>query len=610
MIKTIKQLILLAIASLIFLVLLWFVKLIWFKPFQISHFFERVFWEEALDDPEFLSSVRILEKYGIDFHNDDLTDISPEKALRDLEADKKNLEILKSYSADSLSTTEKFSREILIWKLSNSIQGEKYMYHNYPVNQMFGLQNEMPSFMASVHQVHNSKEAKDYITRLSKFKKKFKQLQEHLKIREQKKIIPPLFIIKKVIKGIESFTNQDPKQNILYTSFVEKLDKVDQIGENEKNSLKKEVENEIQNSVYPSYESILSYFQKLGEKANNYAGVWKLPDGDNFYKYILKVRTTTDLSPEEVHSLGLKEVDRIQKEMKNILRNLKKMQSQKGISITNQMIQNPILFLNKLRKNKKFLFPGNDSGKESCLNEYKNILQEMENGLPKMFSKIPKAKVEIQRVPIYKEKTMPQGYYESPAMDGSRPGIFYANLRSMEEVPKFGMRTLLYHETVPGHHLQIGLQQELKNVPTFRNFQNFTAYAEGWALYAERLAWEQGFQQDPYSNLGRLQAELFRSVRLVVDTGLHYKRWTREEAIEYMIKNTGYQEDTIISEVERYIVMPGQACAYKVGMLKILELRGKAQANLKNRFDLKKFHDVILGKGAMPLSILEKMYEE
>lgn len=594
----------------IFWIALWFAKLIWFKPFQINHFFERVFWENVLEDPEFLSTSRILEQYGIDFHKDDLTDISPEKTLQELENDKKNLKILKSYNNDSLTPREKLYKDVLVWKLKTSIQGEKYIYHNYPINQLFGVQNELPSFMINVHQIKNTKDAKNYITRLSKFRNKFRQVLEKLKIRENKGIIPPLFVIEKVIHGVEEFIQEKPGNHVLFTSFVKKVDKLEDIGESQKDSLKKKVKEEILNSVYPSYESVLEYFQKLSVIANNDAGVWKLPDGDNFYKYILKKRTTTNLSPEEVHDIGLEEVNRIQNEMRMILKKLKKLPRKKRIvKITLQMLKNPIHFLEKISKNKKFLFPNNDSGRKQCLYEYKIILKEIELSLPSMFKTLPQAKVEIQRIPIYKEKTMPSGYYESPALDGTRPGIFYVNLRNMKEIPKFCMRTLLYHETLPGHHLQIAIQQELRKIPTFRKFQYYTAYTEGWALYAERLAWEEGFQEDPYDNLGRLQAEIFRSVRLVVDTGIHYKRWSREKAIEYMKKNTGFSEDTVISEVERYVVIPGQACAYKIGMLKILELRKKMQIKLKDKFDLKKFHEFILANGALPLSILEKLSE-
>jgi uncharacterized protein (DUF885 family) len=225
-----------------------------------------------------------------------------------------------------------------------------------------------------------------------------------------------------------------------------------------------------------------------------------------------------------------------------------------------------------------------------------------------VFDLRPAASVAVERIPEFRQDGAPGAYYQMPALDGSRPGTFYANLRDMTSLAKFGMRTLAYHEAIPGHHFQIAIQQEIKG-PTFRKMPLFTAYTEGWALYAEQLAWEQGFQKDPYDNLGRLQAELFRAVRLVVDTGIHYKRWTRQEAIDYMTANTGMPVDEVTTEIERYIVNPGQACAYKVGMLKILELRARAQQALGDRFDLKTFHNHVLANGALPLDVLEKVID-
>ena len=235
------------------------------------------------------------------------------------------------------------------------------------------------------------------------------------------------------------------------------------------------------------------------------------------------------------------------------------------------------------------------------------MIDEIDSGLTGVFNMRPKTSVRVERIPEFKEKTAPLAYYQAPAMDGSRPGVFYVNLRDVKELPKYSMRTLAYHEGIPGHHFQLAVAQEIEGVPTFRKILPFTAYVEGWALYAERLAWELGFQKVPYSNLGRLQDELLRAVRLVVDTGIHYKKWTRQVAIEYMLTNTGTPEGEVVTEVERYIVMPGQACAYKIGMLKILELRKKAKNQLGDQFNLSEFHDVLLKNGAMPLSILEKV---
>ena len=264
----------------------------------------------------------------------------------------------------------------------------------------------------------------------------------------------------------------------------------------------------------------------------------------------------------------------------------------------------------QLAKSPEQLYPDTDAGRAAILKDYQRIIDEIDAGLDPYFATRPKIGVKVERVPTFSEKTAPGAYYMPPSLDGKRPGTFYANLRNVAEVPRMGMRTLSYHEAIPGHHFQIAIQQELKGLPMFRKLLPFTAYAEGWALYSERLAWEAGFQQEPLDNLGRLQAEMFRAVRLVVDTGLHAKRWTREQAIQYMLDHTGMGNDDVTAEIERYLVNPGQALAYKVGMMKILELRERARDALGKDFDIREFHDVVLTNGSMPMAILERTVDE
>jgi len=263
-----------------------------------------------------------------------------------------------------------------------------------------------------------------------------------------------------------------------------------------------------------------------------------------------------------------------------------------------------------LKENSTFYYPDTDEGREAILADYRRILEEVEVGLDPAFDVRPEAELEVRREAEFKEKTAPGAHYQRPAMDGSRPGAFVANLYDIEATPKYGMRSLAYHEGVPGHHFQLALQMEQEDLPFFRRLIPFPSYSEGWALYAERLAWELGFQEDPYDNIGRLQAELFRAVRLVVDTGIHHARWTREQAIEYMLANTGTAESDVVAEVERYFVMPGQACSYKVGMMKILELRERARDELGDAFDLRDFHRVVLTNGAVPLTPLDRLVDE
>jgi uncharacterized protein (DUF885 family) len=575
----------------------WLGNLIWFRPFSINHFYEKIFIEFALKNPELLSSLRILEPMGLNFHNDDLNDGSDAFAHEMNNLIQKDLDSLRKYDRASLNESQKLSYDILEWFLQDQVEGVKFMYDNYPLNQLAGVQSQLPSFMASIHYIGDKKDAENYVKRLSKFGIRFDQELEGLRIREQKKIIPPKFVIQKVLTEMRNFIGQSPKENILFTSFEDKLKKLSNVSDSEKSKLYTDVEHQISDTVYPAYKKLIVYFEQLEPKATTDDGVWKLPDGDDYYRYILKSNTTTDMPPEQVHELGLKEVDRIHIEMRSIL---------DSVGLTGETISQR---MTELRTDPRFQYPLTDEGRKQCIDDYQKIIDEVDHGITKVFDIRPKIGVKVERTPVFKEAGSSGAYYEPPSLDGKRAGVFFANLRDMKEVPKWGMRTLAYHEAIPGHHFQIAIQQELKGVPTFRKVLPFTAYIEGWALYAERLAWEEGFGKDPYSNLGRLQDELLRATRLVCDTGIHWKHWTREQAIQYMKDTTGIGELDITSEVERYIVSPGQACAYKVGQLKILQLREKAKQELGDRFNIKEFHNVVLKNGAMPMQILEQQVD-
>ncbi len=405
------------------------------------------------------------------------------------------------------------------------------------------------------------------VARLSKFDIRFGQVLEGLKIREEEGVVPPKFVIQRVLDEMKGFTGQkvsdeinlevDPgpiRSNILYSNFETKVAEIKDLSDEEKEVFKQQVEEQIRTTVFGAYQSLIDYFEDLYSRATANDGVWKFPEGEGFYHYQLKQNTTTDLRPDEVHQIGLSEVTRIKKEMWDIL-------SSEGYTDTTKTLGEVIQGLNK---EERFLFPNNNDGREMVLEEYRRILDEISGGMDDAFDVRPKAGLEVKRVPEFKEEGSAGAYYNPPAMDSSRGGLFYANLRNVHESVKYGMKTLTYHEGIPGHHFQIAIQSELKGVPIFRTIGLFTAFTEGWALYAERLAWELGFyDNDPFGNLGRLQAEIFRAVRLVVDTGIHSKKWTREEAIAYMVANTGMTTTEVTTEIERYIVMPGQACAYK-----------------------------------------------
>jgi len=570
-------------------------NVLWFKPFSINLFFERVFLELALGDPELLSTLRILEPMGINFHNNDLTDVSPEHGRQLLEKSKRDLATLRSYDYESLDESQQVSYDILDYYLQQGVDAEPFLFHNYPVNQLFGVQNDLPDFMVNIHQVTTVGEAEDYIARLQKVPVKFDQTLEGLQLRQDTGIVPPKFVVERVLGEMRNLIAVPPVENTLYTTFSEKLDGISMLGE-KREPLLADCAAAIEGSVYPAYQKLIDFMEKQLTIATEDDGVWKLPNSDAYYAYALRDQTSTQMTPEEVHQLGVQETARIQAEMDAILQSQGLTEGTVGERVT------------KLNADPRFLYTNDDAGREACLEDYRKIIDEVNTGINKVFDLRPAASVAVERIPEFRQDGAPGAYYQMPAMDGSRPGTFYANLRDMTSVAKFGMRTLAYHEAIPGHHFQIAIQQEIEG-PTFRKMPLFTAYIEGWALYAEQLAWEQGFEEDPFDNLGRLQAEIFRAVRLVVDTGIHYKRWTRQQAIDYMVANTGMDVAEVTTEIERYIVNPGQACSYKVGMLKILELRKRAQDALGDRFDIKVFHNHVLANGALPLDVLEKIID-
>jgi uncharacterized protein (DUF885 family) len=569
----------------------------YFKPLTLGLFFERTLVQSVMDDPEALSQLRVLEQYGITFHRDDLTPISPAHQQVRAERARAALETLRRYDRSRLSAEDQISYDLMEAALVDRVEGEPWQYHNYPVNQLFGVQNGLPTFMATVHAIGDADEARDYIARLERFGWKFDQLLEGLRLRESRGILPPRFVIEKVLAEMRGFIATPVTENILHVSLHKGVDGLETLDDSARQALLAQGEAAITQTVYPAYAGLIAYFETLLPRVTENYGVWKLPDGDAYYRHAVRHHTTTQLTPDEVHAIGLAEVARVEAEMDALLRS----QGHNRGSVGERMTA--------LGEDERFLYPDTDEGRAAILADFQTLIDDISAGLDPVFDVRPRMGVKVERIPPFKEQGSPGAYYNPPALDGSRPGIFYMNLRNVKEVAKFGMRTLAYHEAIPGHHFQIAIAQELSGVPTFRRVTYQTAYVEGWALYAERLAKELGYLQDPYDDLGRLQAEMFRSVRLVVDTGLHAKRWTREQAIAYMQEKTGMPQTDVVAEIERYLVIPGQALAYKIGMLKLLELRARAQEQLGERFDIRQFHNLVLQNGSMPLSILERVVD-
>jgi len=572
----------------------------YFRPWNINWFYNRVFLQFALDNPEMLSSLRLLEQIGIRAHNSKFADASPAEEERQANKLKADLATLHQYDRSKLEGQELLSYDILDYFMTMQDEGDKFRGYDLPVNQMFGVQSGLPNFMADTHNISDERDARDYITRLSLFGVKFDQVIEGLAQREARQLVPPRFTVDKVLDQMRGFIDKPANEHMLYTTFKERLDKVpaEKIDATTRERMLAEAATQVENTVYPAYRSLIKHYEALQPKVTSNEGVWRLPKGDEYYAYLTRMHTTTDMTPDQVHEKGLAEVERIGAEMDQILRDAGYTDGTIGARVQ------------ALGKSPEQLYPDTDAGREQILKDYQSMIDEIFAGLDPYFATKPKAGVEVKRVPAFSEKTAPGAYYQGGSLDGSRPGMFYANLRSVEDIPKFGMRTLAYHEAVPGHHFQVSIAQELKGLPMFRQLIPFTAYQEGWALYSERLAWEAGFQKNPLDNLGRLQAEMFRACRLVVDTGMHAKKWTREQAIQYMMDHTGMAEGEVTAEIERYLVMPGQALAYKVGMMKILEVRERAREQLGDKFDIRDFHDIILKNGAMPLTLLERVVDQ
>lgn len=575
----------------------WLASFLWFKPWSIRQFYLRVLLPVLFESPETLTVLGILERLKINFHNALLGDASEQHTDKMYARLKRELAVLRSYPRQRQDGATRLSTDILEYYLDDQLRGERFRYHDYPLNQMFGAQNEFPNFMATLHPVDGRWNARNYVRRLNKSKKYFGQILDGLRMREAKGMLPPRFVMRRVLDEMIAFAGKPARENILYTAFQEKLGKL-KLSQAEQQKLLEAAQNEIEQTVYPTYQALIAYFTELERKATEDDGVWKLPDGAAYYAHCLRSHTSTDLTPEEVHQTGLQEVARIEAEMAAIL-------AQLGYPEANVAHS-----MEALGKDEHYQYPNTDAGRAACLADYQHILDEIDQRITPLFDLRPKAGLKVERMPEFREATAPGAYYMMGAVGGGRPGVFSVNLRDMQEVLKFGMKTLAYHEGIPGHHFQISIAMELRGVPLFRRFIPFTAYAEGWALYAEKLAGEQGaYQDDPAGKLGYLAAEQFRAVRLVVDTGIHAKRWTRQQAIDYMLAHTGQPEPSVVSEVERYIVMPGQACAYKVGEIKLVTLRQRMQQALGDRFDLRHFHNLVLRNGAMPLSILERVIE-
>ncbi len=498
-----------------------------------------------------------------------------------------------------LTPENRLSYRLFEKRAERSEAAVKYNDYGYVFDQMNGAQSELPAFLINIHRVDNKSDARAYVSRLFGIGPGMSQAIEQAKARAAQGIMPPKWVYPYVINDARNVITGAPFDNgpdaPLFADFKGKVGKLN-ISQIEKDLLIADAAQALSSAVKPAYEALISEMTAQEKVAGTDDGVWRFRDGAGYYAERLANYTTTNMTPEQIHQLGLAQVARIHKEMGVV---------QKKMGVKGDLQA----YFNYMRTEPKFYAPETAEGRALYLSETQKANDAITPLLPKWFGTLPQAPLVVKPVEAFREKSAGKAFYQRPAPDGSRPGTDYANLYKMADMPLTEVEALFYHEGVPGHHLQLAIQTELKGVPAFRKFGGVTAYSEGWGLYSEKLAKDMGLYTDPARDFGRLQLELHRAIRLVVDSGLHYKRWSRETAIKYVEDNSADAPGGIVKAIERYIIYPGQATAYMVGRLKISELRDKAQKALGKKFDIRGFHDTVLKSGPVPLDVLEEQVD-
>ena len=559
-------------------------------------------WFQDQWDAEIALSPMFQTYLGDKTDYDKWDDLSKRTEDEELERTKARLAYLKdSVNHNALDEATKLSYKLSVQQMEDDIADNKYRLYNYPVNQMFGMHSQVPSFLINMHQITDKSDATAYISRLNGVDPMFDQVIINLKEREEAGIMPPKFVFPRSIESAANILKGKPFENsgsksTLLDDFSSKIERLD-ISSEEKKTLLAEAEKAMLSSIQPAYSKLIAFLKEQSERATTDHGAWKFPDGEAYYNNALARTTTTDMTSEDIHVLGLAEVKRIHSEMNAI-------KEQVGFKGTLQE------FFQFMKEDKQFYYPDTKEGREEYMKTATMLIDSMKGRLDELFLRKPKADMVVKAVEGFREKSAGKAFYQAPALDGSRPGTYYANMYDIMAMPKYQIEALAYHEGIPGHHMERAMSQELTDIPMFRKMGGYTAYTEGWGLYTEYLPKEMGMYSDPYSDFGRLAMELWRACRLVVDTGIHTKKWTREKGIKYYVDNTPNAESDAVKMVERHIVMPSQATAYKVGMNKILEVREDAKTKLGDKFDIREFHGVVLNNGAVPLNVLEDMVDE
>lgn len=555
-----------------------------------NEFLDRKFDEMLYRNPEFASSL------GLKYNYNQWSDRSYAFDQKELEYNIATLDSLHRFDKSKLDSQSLLSLRLFEEDVALAKERMKWEGYNYELNQMEGVVTDMPAFLINVHSIDSVEDAKAYLERLANMNIPFDQTIANIKLSQSKGIIPPAFTFKYVQGSIDDMIRNlaDENSNVFIQDFKTKLSKSKVPAEFHSGYIN-QAKKHIQALVLPAYNNMSTFWREYSKSNTKSEGVWSLPKGDDYYRFCLKQNTTLDLSPEDVYETGIKEVARIHDEMRKIM---------KVVNYKNDSLRS---FFDFVRNDPQFQYSENDAGRKALLADATKYFEATKSRLPELFNVLPKAPCVVMAVEKFREKSVGGAFYEHPTLDGKRPGRYYVNLYNMKDNPKYQLEALTAHEAIPGHHMQIAIAQELSGIPNFRKHGGNTAYIEGWALYSELLNKELGYYTDPYSDFGRLSMEIFRAARLVVDVGIHHKKWTREQAIDYFMQNTANAQGDIEKEIERYFLWPGQATGYKIGMLKIMELREKSKKKLGDKFDIRHFHDVVLKNGAVPLPILEEL---
>ncbi|MDO9490444.1 MAG: DUF885 domain-containing protein [Sphingomonadaceae bacterium] len=550
---------------------------------------------EAYDQAQLARSPVGQSYRGIKTDYDKWDDESDAEAVRRNQAANAALAEMRSrFDVANLSPQARLSYRLFEKQVERQNKAFQYRKLGYLFDQMNGAQSDAPAFIINIHRVDTKSDAEAYVKRLQGIGPVLDQIMAEAQAEDA--VLPPKWVFPYVVSDARNVITGAPygagADSALYADLKAKVGKLD-IPQAEKDALIADGRQALLTSVKPAYERLIALMQKQEQQAGTDDGIWRFAKGGDYYAERLGFYTTTDMTPDQVHELGLANVARIHDEMRAIM---------KQVGFKGDLPA----FFDHMRTSKQFYFPNTPEGKAAYLAETNKAIDAMYLKLPAYFGTLPKARLQVKAVEPFREKSAGKAFFQGPTPDGKRPGTYYVNLYDMADMPTTEIEALAYHEGVPGHHLQRTIQTELKDVPPFRRFGGFTAYTEGWGLYTEKLAKDMGFYTDPYRDFGRLQLELHRAIRLVVDTGLHHKKWTRAQAIKYVEDNSADAPGGIVKAIERYIVNPGQATAYLVGRLKISELRDKAQAQMGDRFTMGGFHDTVLLSGPVPLDILEE----